>query len=66
MEKKNSVYIATSLDGYIADSEGKIDFLDTFTFPKGEDMGYYSFMDRIDAIVMGRITFETVLRFDVP
>ncbi len=66
MEKKNSVYIGTSLDGYIADSEGKIDFLDTFTFPEGEDMGYYAFMERIDALVMGRITFETVLGFNVP
>lgn len=66
MDKKNSVYIGVSLDGYIADSEGKIDFLDTFTFPEGEDMGYYSFMDRIDALVMGRITFETVLGFNVP
>jgi dihydrofolate reductase len=66
MEKKNSVYIATSLDGYIADSQGKIDFLNTFTFPEGEDMGYSAFMDRIDALVMGRITFETVLGFDVP
>lgn len=66
MEKKNSVYIGASLDGYIADSEGKIDFLDTFTFPEGEDMGYYAFMDRIDALVMGRVTFETVLGFNVP
>ncbi|MBO3697598.1 dihydrofolate reductase family protein [Roseivirga sp. E12] len=66
MEKKNSVYIGTSLDGYIADSDGKIDFLDTFTFPEGEDMGYYAFMDRIDALVMGRVTFETVLGFNVP
>ena len=66
MEKKNSVYIGVSLDGYIADSEGGIDYLDTFTLPEGEDMGYYPFMDRIDALVMGRITFETVLGFNVP
>ncbi len=66
MENKNSVYIAASLDGYIADSQGKIDFLDTFTFPEGEDMGYSAFMNRIDALVMGRITFETVLGFGIP
>lgn len=66
MEKKNSVYIGVSLDGFIADSEGKIDYLDTFPFPEGEDMGFYAFMDRIDALVMGRVTFETVLSFDVP
>jgi len=66
MEQKNSVYIATSLDGYIADSQGKIDFLNTFTFPEGEDMGYSAFMNGIDALVMGRVTFETVCGFDVP
>lgn len=66
MEKKNSVYIGVSLDGYIADSEGGIDYLDTFPIPEGEDMGYHPFMDSIDALVMGRITFETVLGFDVP
>lgn len=66
MEQKNSVYIGVSLDGYIADAEGKIDYLDTFTLPEGEDMGYYTFMDRIDALIMGRVTFETVLGFNVP
>lgn len=66
MEKKNSVYIGVSLDGYIADSEGGIDYLNTFPIPEGEDMGYSAFMDSIDALVMGRITFETVLGFGVP
>lgn len=66
MEQKNSVYIGVSLDGYIADSDGGIGYLDTFPIPEGEDMGYYPFMDRIDALVMGRITFETVLGFNVP
>ena len=65
MEKKNSVYIATSLDGYIADKNGGIDWLDSIPAPVGEDMGYTAFTNDIDALVMGRKTFETVLGFDV-
>ncbi|MFY0592253.1 dihydrofolate reductase family protein [Roseivirga sp.] len=66
MKKQNCVYIGVSLDGYIADSNGNIEYLNTYKLPEGEDMGYYSFMDRMDALVMGRITFETVLGFGVP
>ena len=60
---QNRVYIATSLDGYIADANGKVDFLDTFPFPEGNDMGYAEFMSQTDAILMGRRSFETVLGF---
>lgn len=65
MEKTNKVFIATSLDGYIADREGKIDFLDTFPEINRIDSGYYSFMEKIDAIVMGRKTFETICGFGI-
>ncbi|MEQ9423394.1 MAG: dihydrofolate reductase family protein [Cyclobacteriaceae bacterium] len=65
MEKKNSVYIATSLDGHIADRNGGIDWLDSISIPEDQDMGYYKFFETIDALVMGRVTFETVLGFDV-
>ena len=63
---QNRVYIATSLDGYIADANGKVDFLDTFPFPEGNDMGYAEFMSQTDAILMGRRSFETVLSFGIP
>jgi len=65
MDKKNSIYIATSLDGYIADKNGGIAWLDSVPIPENEDMGYYKFTEDIDALVMGRNTFETVLGFDV-
>ena len=65
MEKKNSVYIATSLDGYIADKKGGIEWLDSIPIPDNEDMDYLEFTKDIDALVMGRTTFETVLGFDV-
>ncbi|MEO9484211.1 MAG: dihydrofolate reductase family protein [Ekhidna sp.] len=65
MEKKNSVYIATSLDGRIADRNDGIAWLDSISIPEGEEMGYYAFTNDIDALIMGRNTFETVLGFDV-
>ena len=65
MDKTNKVYIGTSLDGFIADTKGGIEFLDSIPFPEGIDMGYNDFMAGVDALVMGRVTFETVLGFDV-
>lgn len=65
MEIKNSVYIATSLDGFIADKNGGIDWLDTIPIPDGTDMGYEAFNSEIDALVMGRNSFETVCGFDI-
>jgi dihydrofolate reductase len=63
---KNTVFIARSLDGYIADTDGGIDWLNAVPNPEGIDMGFNKLMNRIDAIVMGRNTFETVLSFDGP
>lgn len=65
MNKKNSVFIATSLDGFIADKNGGIDWLYSVPNPDNDDMGYVEFNNGIDALVMGRTTFETVLGFDV-
>jgi len=55
-----SSYIATSLDGYIARSDDSIDWLRSVESP-GEDYGYAKFMEGVDAIVMGRRTYEVVL-----
>lgn len=65
MKQKNSVFIATSLDGYIADRNGGIDWLHSVPNPDNEDMGYADFIQNIDALVMGRKTFETVRAFDM-
>jgi dihydrofolate reductase len=65
MEKKNKVFIATSLDGYIADKEGGIEWLQAIPNPDNLDRGYSEFMSQVDALVMGRNTFETVCGFDV-
>lgn len=60
-----AVFIATSLDGYIACPDGAIDWLEAAnaSVPPGEDCGYAAFMDSVDALVMGRNTFERVLGF---
>ena len=58
---KASVFIGTSLDGFIARANGDLDFLPP---GGGEPHGYVEFMISVDALVIGRKTFETVLTFD--
>ncbi|MDA0875377.1 MAG: dihydrofolate reductase family protein [Bacteroidetes bacterium] len=60
-----SVYMAVSLDGFIARENGDLDWLPSGEDVAGEDHGYHAFMDTVDAIVMGRNTFEKVLSFGV-
>lgn len=62
--KKNIVFIASSLDGYIADKNGGLDWLEIVPNPENVDMGYNALIERVDAVVMGRKTFETVCNFD--
>lgn len=65
MSNKNKVFIATSIDGFIADKNGGIDWLHSIPNPENNDMGYSEFMSQIDAMIMGRTTFETVCGFDI-
>ncbi len=65
MEKTNRVFIATSIDGYIADKNEGLDWLHSIPNPENIDMGYSKFIEQIDALVMGRRTFETVCGFDI-
>ena len=57
---KASVFIATSLDGFIARQDGALDWLPA---GGGEPHGYDEFIASVDTIVIGRKTFETVLTF---
>lgn len=61
---KVRLYIATSLDGYIADRDGGVGWLDAFP-PSGADgdYGYAEFYASIDCVVMGRKTYEQALTF---
>jgi len=60
-----SVYIATSLDGFIARRDGSINWLNEAhaLIPEGEDCGFAAFMDSVDTLIMGRKTFEQVISF---
>lgn len=61
---KASVFIATSLDGFIARENGDIDWLSGVAGSgSSEDYGYKEFMASVDVLVMGRKTFEKVLTF---
>jgi dihydrofolate reductase len=57
------VFIATSLDGFIARNNGEIDWLLSLD-SRDEDHGYNSFIEDIDGIIMGRGSYEKVSTFD--
>lgn len=63
---KTTVFCGVSVDGFIARPDGSVDFLDAFDPPvdsegQASDMGFGALMASIDALVMGRNTFDTVL-----
>jgi dihydrofolate reductase len=59
-----AVYLGVSLDGQIARSDGRLEWLDRFA-TSGEDYGYDAFISSIDAIILGRNTYETALGFGI-
>lgn len=58
--RKLSLFIATSLDGYIAKDNDNLDFL-KLVEKEGEDYGYAEFTANIDTIILGRKTYDWVL-----
>ena len=58
---KASAFIATSLDGFIARANDDLDWLPA---DGGEEHGYEAFMASVDALVIGRRTYDKVLTFD--
>lgn len=65
---KITVFMATSLDGFIADENGGVDWLNEVSqnADPEEDYGYQDLIAKVDALVMGRNTFDTVLSFEGP
>lgn len=61
---KVSVFVGTSLDGFIARTNGDLDWMQGQDGETGNDYGFGSFIARIDVIVMGRKTFEKALTFE--
>lgn len=62
----NIVFIAASIDGYIADNNQQIEWLHDYPNPDGLDFSFSDLMSRVDALIMERTTFEIVLSFNVP
>jgi len=58
-----SVYIASSLDGFIARPDGDLDWLHAAAQP-GEDYGYETFVAGVDAFAMGRGTYDHIVHID--
>jgi dihydrofolate reductase len=58
---KASVFVGTSVDGFIARANDALDFLPA---GGGEEHGYEAFLASVDALVIGRRTYETVLGFE--
>lgn len=60
-ERKLVLYISMSLDGYIATKEDDISWLSKME-KEGEDYGYAAFTENVDAYILGRKTYEVVLK----
>jgi dihydrofolate reductase len=58
-----SAFLASSLDGFIAREDGRVDWLGPYE-GNGEDHGFRAFWDAIDVLVVGRNTYEQVLGFE--
>ena len=62
MEAPLTLFIAMSLDGFIAAPGDNLDFLSAVE-TQGEDYGYGAFTATVDTVIMGRKTYEKVLSF---
>ncbi len=60
MDRKLILYIASSLDGYIAGNNDNLDFLKAME-KVGEDYGYSEFISTVDTVIMGRKTYDWIM-----
>lgn len=64
MKRQLILYIAMSLDGYIAKDSDDLQFLSVVDAP-GEDYGYTAFQQEVDTLIWGRKTYDKVLSFGI-
>ncbi len=64
MNRKLCLFIAMSLDGYIAKPDGDISFLDEMN-QEGEDYGYSPYMETVDSVILGRKTYDKILSMGI-
>lgn len=58
-----TVFIATSLDGYIARPDGSLDWLTASGESSGAEASFFEFLETVDAVILGRNTYDTVVGF---
>lgn len=59
-KRKIKLYIAASLDNFIARPDGKVDWLDSIPNPNQHDYGYQEFYESIDTVLMGHKTYQDI------
>lgn len=64
MPRQVVLFIAMSLDGYIAKEDGNLDWLSVVDNPP-EDYGYGNFINSVDTVIMGRKTYDKVMSFGI-
>lgn len=60
------LYIATSIDGYIATPDGGVEWLNEIPNPTNEDHGYKELLASIDTVLMGGKTYHEIIGFGIP
>lgn len=63
--RRVKLYIATSLNGKIAKSDGSVDWLESIPNPEKTDHGYYEFYKTIDTVVQGNNTYKQILSWGI-
>lgn len=63
--RKIILYIATSLNGYIAKADGSVDWLENIPNPHDEDYGYSKFQESIDTTIQGNNTYKQILDWGI-
>ncbi len=62
--KKIKLYIAASIDGYIARTDGEMDWLSVFPITEADNYGYKEFFQSVDTVLMGGRTYRDILLMD--
>ena len=63
--KKIILYIATSLNGYIAKANGSVDWLEDIPNPHNENYGYNDLLDSIDTTIQGNNTYQQIISWGI-
>lgn len=63
--RKIILYIATSVNGYIAKSDGSVDWLESIPNPNKDDYGCPKFYSSIDTTILGYNTYKQIINWDI-